>query len=73
MQPITTPDVAGFSGDLVCRLAPSLANFFTGENNLPGPLPGIAAFCSAVAILLSLLIFIGEAVRDAFADPAKAV
>ena len=32
---------------------------------------GIAAFLS-VAVLLSLLIFIGEAVRDAF-DPNKAV
>ncbi len=44
---------------------------FTGENNLQAPRLGIAAFLS-VAILLSLLIFIGEAVRDAF-DPAKAV
>ena len=35
------------------------------------PWLGIAAFLS-VAVLLSLLIFIGEAVRDAF-DPNKAV
>ncbi|MDP0699652.1 ABC transporter permease, partial [Klebsiella pneumoniae] len=35
------------------------------------PWLGIAAFLS-VAVLLTLLIFIGEAVRDAF-DPSKAV
>ena len=42
-----------------------------GKNNLQAPWLGITAFLS-VAILLSLLIFIGEAVRDAF-DPNKAV
>ena len=42
-----------------------------GKNNLQAPWLGIAAFLS-VAVLLSLLIFIGEAVRDAF-DPNKAV
>ena len=42
-----------------------------GKNNLQAPWLGIAAFLS-VAVLLTLLIFIGEAVRDAF-DPSKAV
>ena len=42
-----------------------------GKNNLQAPWLGITAFLS-VAVLLSLLIFIGEAVRDAF-DPNKAV
>ena len=41
------------------------------SNNLQAPWLGIAAFLS-VAVLLTLLIFIGEAVRDAF-DPSKAV
>ncbi|EBP4969801.1 ABC transporter permease, partial [Escherichia coli] len=52
--------------------SPSLGELLLqGKNNLQAPWLGIAAFLS-VAILLSLLIFIGEAVRDAF-DPAKAV
>ncbi|MDY0971914.1 microcin C ABC transporter permease [Siccibacter turicensis] len=41
-----------------------------GKNNLQAPWLGLTAFFS-LAILLSLLIFIGEAVRDAF-DPSKA-
>lgn len=58
---------------------PLLKNY--SESDFGGPLAsqadyqapwlGITAFLS-VAILLSLLIFIGEAVRDAF-DPNKAV
>jgi microcin C transport system permease protein len=40
-----------------------------GKNNLQSPWLGITAFL-ALAIMLSLLIFIGEAVRDAF-DPRK--
>ena len=47
------------------------SNRFTNKNNLQAPWLGIAAFLS-VAVLLTLLIFIGEAVRDAF-DPSKAV
>ncbi len=41
-----------------------------GKNNLQAPWLGITAF-AVLAIMLSLLIFIGEAVRDAF-DPRKA-
>jgi microcin C transport system permease protein len=40
-----------------------------GKNNLSAPWLGLSGFFS-IAVLLSLLIFIGEAVRDAF-DPRK--
>jgi len=40
-----------------------------GKNNLQAPWLGLTAFF-VIAIMLSLLIFIGEAVRDAF-DPRK--
>ena len=42
-----------------------------GKNNLHAPWLGLTAFFS-LAILLSLVTFVGEAVRDAF-DPRKAV
>lgn len=42
-----------------------------GKNNLHAPWLGMAAFF-IIALLLSLLVFIGEAVRDAF-DPRKTV
>ena len=41
-----------------------------GKANLQAPWLGLTGFF-AIAVLLSLLIFIGEAVRDAF-DPRKA-
>jgi len=40
-----------------------------GKNNLQAPWLGLTAFM-VLAVMLSLLIFIGEAVRDAF-DPRK--
>lgn len=40
-----------------------------GKNNLQSPWLGITSFM-VVAVLLSLLVFVGEAVRDAF-DPRK--
>ena len=40
-----------------------------GKANIQAPWLGITAFMT-VAVMLSLLIFIGEAVRDAF-DPRK--
>ena len=40
-----------------------------GKNNLQAPWLGIAAFFS-LAVMLTLLTFVGEAVRDAF-DPRK--
>ena len=42
-----------------------------GKANLQAPWLGLTAFFT-LAIMLSLLIFIGEAVRDAF-DPRKTV
>jgi len=52
--------------------SPSLGELLLqGKNNLQAPWLGLAGFFT-LAILLSLLIFIGEAVRDAF-DPAKGV
>ncbi len=42
-----------------------------GKNNLQAPWLGFTAFF-VIAIMLSLMIFIGEAVRDAF-DPRKQV
>lgn len=50
--------------------APSLGELVAqGKNNLQAPWLGISAF-SALALLLTLLVFIGEAARDAF-DPRK--
>lgn len=50
--------------------SPSLGELLAqGKNNLQAPWLGIAAFLS-LAIMLTLLTFIGEAVRDAF-DPRK--
>ena len=50
--------------------APSLGRLLLqGKSNLFAPWLGLSAF-AVVALLLSLLIFIGEAVRDAF-DPRK--
>jgi microcin C transport system permease protein len=52
--------------------SPSLGEMVSqGKANLQAPWLGFTAFFS-LAILLSLLVFIGEAVRDAF-DPRKAV
>ncbi len=50
--------------------SPSLGELLAqGKNNLQAPWLGITAFVS-LALMLSLLTFIGEAVRDAF-DPRK--
>ena len=40
-----------------------------GKNNLHAPWLGLSAFFT-LSVMLSLLVFIGEAVRDAF-DPRK--
>jgi microcin C transport system permease protein len=51
--------------------SPSLGEMLSqGKANIQAPWLGLAGFLT-VAIMLSLLIFIGEAVRDAF-DPRKA-
>ena len=50
--------------------SPSLGELLSqGKNNLQAPWLGISAFVS-LALMLTLLTFIGEAVRDAF-DPRK--
>lgn len=50
--------------------SPSLGELLNqGKNNLQAPWLGVTAF-GVIAIQLSLLVFIGEAVRDAF-DPRK--
>jgi hypothetical protein len=64
---LTSLDFLGFGLPLG---SPSLGELLLqGKNNLQAPWLGIAAFLS-VAVLLTLLIFIGEAVRDAF-DPTR--
>ncbi|WP_105631415.1 microcin C ABC transporter permease [Cronobacter dublinensis] len=66
---LTELDFLGFGLPLG---SPSLGELLLqGKNNLEAPWLGLTAFFS-LAILLSLLIFIGEAVRDAF-DPSKAI
>ena len=50
--------------------SPSLGELLAqGKENLQAPWLGIAGFC-VIGIMLTLLIFIGEAIRDAF-DPRK--
>ena len=50
--------------------SPSLGELLSqGKSNVQAPWLGLTGFFS-IAIMLSLLIFIGEAVRDAF-DPRK--
>ena len=50
--------------------SPSLGELLLqGKSNLSAPWIGLSAF-AVIALMLSLLIFIGEAVRDAF-DPRK--
>jgi len=52
--------------------SPSLGELVQqGKSNLQAPWLGLTAFFS-LAVMLSLLVFIGEALRDAF-DPRKAV
>jgi microcin C transport system permease protein len=65
---LTSLDFLGFGLPLG---SPSLGEMLNqGKNNLQAPWLGISTF-AVLAILLTLLIFIGEAVRDAF-DPRKA-
>jgi microcin C transport system permease protein len=50
--------------------SPSLGEMIAqGKNNLQAPWLGLTAFVT-MSLMLSLLIFVGEAVRDAF-DPRK--
>ncbi|MBW1996957.1 MAG: ABC transporter permease [Deltaproteobacteria bacterium] len=67
---ITTLTALDFLGFGLPPGSPSLGELLNqGKNNLQAPWLGITAFM-VLAVMLSLLIFIGEAVRDAF-DPRK--
>jgi microcin C transport system permease protein len=67
---ITTLTALDFLGFGLPPGSPSLGELLQqGKNNLQAPWLGITGFM-VLAIMLSLLIFIGEAVRDAF-DPRK--
>ena len=66
---LTSLDFLGFG---LPRGSPSIGELLNqGKNNLYAPWLGIAGF-AVMATMLSLLIFIGEAARDAF-DPRKAL
>lgn len=67
---ITTLTALDFLGFGLPPGSPSLGELLNqGKNNLQAPWLGISAF-AVLAVMLTLLIFIGEAVRDAF-DPRK--
>ena len=67
---LTTLTALDFLGFGLPPGSPSLGELLAqGKNNLDAPWLGITAFFS-VGIMLALLIFVGEAVRDAF-DPRK--
>jgi len=67
---ITTLTALDFIGFGLPPGSPSLGELLNqGKNNLQAPWLGISAFC-VLAVMLTLLIFVGEAVRDAF-DPRK--
>jgi microcin C transport system permease protein len=69
---ITTLTSLDFLGFGLPPGSPSLGELLAqGKANLQAPWLGITAF-AVLAVMLSLLIFIGEAVRDAF-DPRKIV
>jgi microcin C transport system permease protein len=67
---ITTLTSLDFLGFGLPPGSPSLGEMLSqGKNNLHAPWLGITAFV-IIAFMLSLLVFVGEAVRDAF-DPRK--
>ena len=68
---ITTLTALDFLGFGLPPGSPSLGELLSqGKSNLQAPWLGLTAF-AVTAIMLSLLIFIGEAIRDVF-DPRKA-
>ncbi|MGE3770131.1 MAG: ABC transporter permease [Bdellovibrionales bacterium] len=67
---ITTLTALDFLGFGMPPGTPSLGELLAqGKNNIEAPWLGLTAFLT-LSILLSLLVFVGEAVRDAF-DPRK--
>lgn len=69
---ITTLATMDFLGFGLPSSYPSLGELtLQGKNNLDAPWLGITAFV-VLSVMLSLLVFIGEALRDAF-DPRKTI
>jgi microcin C transport system permease protein len=69
---VTTLTSLDFLGFGLPPGSPSLGELLNqGKNNLQAPWLGVTAFV-VLSIMLSLLVFIGEAVRDAF-DPRKSI
>ncbi|MCY4034142.1 MAG: ABC transporter permease [Hyphomicrobiales bacterium] len=69
---ITTLTALDFLGFGLPPGSPSLGELLAqGKANLQAPWLGFAGFIT-IAVMLSLLIFVGEAVRDAF-DPRKSI
>ncbi len=67
---LTTLTALDFIGFGLPVGSPSLGELLTqGKNNIQAPWLAISGFLS-IAVMLSLLVFVGEAVRDAF-DPRK--
>ncbi|MFZ8950760.1 MAG: ABC transporter permease, partial [Alphaproteobacteria bacterium] len=67
---VTTLTALDFIGFGLPPGSPSLGEMLQqGKNNLQAPWLGLTGFFS-IALLLTLLVFAGEAVRDAF-DPRK--
>ena len=67
---VTTLTSLDFLGFGLPAGSPSLGELLNqGKNNLQAPWLGITGFL-VIGLMLSLLVFIGEAVRDAF-DPRK--
>src|SRR5262249_61825691 len=67
---VTTLTSLDFLGYGLPPGSPSLGELLLqGKNNLEAPWLGITGFL-VIGLMLSLLIFVGEAVRDAF-DPRK--
>ena len=67
---ITTLTSLDFLGFGLPPGSPSLGELLQqGKNNLQAPWLGISGFV-VLSLMLSLLVFVGEAVRDAF-DPRK--
>jgi len=69
---VTTLTALDFLGFGLPPGSPSLGELvLQGKNNLNAPWLALTAFIT-IALMLSLLVFIGEAVRDAF-NPRKAI
>lgn len=67
---LTTLTALDFIGFGLPVGSPSLGELLTqGKNNIQAPWLALSGFLS-IAVMLSLLVFVGEAVRDAF-DPRK--